>query len=248
MLARGGKFLGKLSNHCSVSTSLCLSSCFVYAFRGDGRDLAQIMLLTRFDLHAGKVDLDDMKFDELNGKTDWAAAAGEFCRKATPIAKLLSAIQACPARAESVSAQRQREQQIAGYVLLHVHRSCPAILDAHLEQLLDCLDPAVLTSAHSSTSRQIMTVMQDRAVPERLAAKLFDRAAELWLDNAQHIGTRARALQVLGHLADQYPGLGNEVVELARLVPTPLSPGLSSMRKRILQRALHWQQKASDIS
>ncbi len=184
-----------------------------------------------------------MTFGELCGKSDWQRCAERFCRKALPIQVLLNAFVYGldeRTREDAPMAQRARTQQLASYVLLQVYRVDPGAVHAAIEVFVLQLCGELGLNLHPSIDRQILTICQHAPIPERLAAKLFDRASAIWADLQQPIANRARALETLANLADQYPGLGTEVVQYADLAAEDPSPDIISIRRRVLVRSQRW--------
>jgi len=71
-------------------------------------------------------------FDTRLTKAQWLELTGQFCRKERDIQDLYDAL-------FSLS-PKQVKQQYAGYVLLHVHRTCPSLLTPKLPELVGLLD------------------------------------------------------------------------------------------------------------
>ena len=132
---------------------------------------------------------------------------------------------------------KQREQQYAGYILLHLHRDHPALVTPLLPKLIELLDEAHKQTRHISIPRQVFSVFQDRAVPEELAGLLFERAVGFFLDTSEPIAGRARALEAAANVASQHDGLWEEIAELTTLVGPEESAGVKSIAKRMGQLA-----------
>ncbi len=175
----------------------------------------------------------------MRNKGDWAAAATACCRDGRALATLLEAL-THPSTVPETSAAERHLQQRAGFVLLHVHRRCPKVLDAHLAPLLDLLDDegllagAAFAKTHASVPRQVFSVFQDRALKEELAGQVFAKAVDYFLSARQAIAVRARALDCAANVARQYPDLWPEVRTLAESIDTRSSAGLLSTRRRLL--------------
>ena len=150
-----------------------------------------------------------------------------FCRKAYPIEALLKGLQ--------TRSEGQVEQQRAGFLLLHVHRTCPRLLDGHLALLVDLLDGPEEATHHASYPRQAFSVLQDRPLAEAIAGRVFAKAVDYYLDRSLDVAVRVRALDAARNVATQYPGLWPEVRELAQLVGEEDRPGLRSLAGRILR-------------
>jgi len=169
-----------------------------------------------------------LTFETRLSKPQWLELTGEFCRKERNIQDLYDAL-------FSLS-PKQVKQQYAGYVLLHVHRTCPNLLSPKLPKLLTLLDKGAII--HSSIPRQLFSVLQDRALPEELAGEVFAKAVDHFLDMKQAIAVRARALECCENVASQYDGLWPEVYELANSIQPQDSAGMRSIGGRILRRAI----------
>ncbi len=167
-------------------------------------------------------------FDTRLSKAQWLELTGQFCRKERDIQDLFDAL-------FSLS-PKQVKQQYAGYVLLHVHRTCPSLLSPKLPELLTLLDKGA--RIHSSIPRQLFSILQDRDVPEELAGEVFAKAVDHFLDLKNAIAIRARALECCQNVASQYEGLWPEVYELANSIQPQDSAGMRSIGGRILRRAM----------
>ncbi len=167
-------------------------------------------------------------FSSCGSKEEWQEVANAICTGNLPLQDLLGAL-------HSTSPQ-QRQQQVAGYVLLQLARTCPASLDEHLQTLLELLDlPA--SAQHSSLPRQVFSVLQDRDLDEDLAGHVFAKAVDYFLDQQQAIAVRARALDVCANVATQYLGLWEEVTQLAQSIRPEEGAGMQSIRRRVLAQA-----------
>ena len=167
-------------------------------------------------------------FDTRLTKAQWLELTGQFCRKERDIQDLYDAL-------FSLS-PKQIKQQYAGYVLLHVHRTCPSLLTPKLPELVGLLDADAKT--HSSIPRQVYSILQDRPLPEELAGEVFAKAVDHFLDMRQAIAVRARALECCENVASQFEGLWPEVYELANSIQPQDSAGMRSIGGRISRRAL----------
>jgi len=174
-----------------------------------------------------------LTFETRLSKPQWLELAGQFCRKERDIQELYDAI-------FSLS-PKQVKQQYAGYVLLHVHRTCPALLTPKLPELLTLLDNGA--RIHTSIPRQLFSILQDRPLSEEIAGEVFAKAVDHFLDMKQQIAVRARALECCENVASQYDGLWPEVYELANSIQPQDSAGMRSIGGRILRRAMKEMEK-----
>ncbi len=175
-------------------------------------------------------------FDTRLSKAQWVELTGQFCRKERDIQDLYDALFLHSRNPKEV------KQQYAGYVLLHVHRTCPSLLSPKLPELVNLLDA---DDNHSSIPRQVFSVLQDRPLPEALAGEVFAKAVDHFLDMKQAIAVRARALECCENVASQYDGLWPEVYELANSIQPQDSAGMRSIGGRILRRALKELEKGA---
>ena len=171
------------------------------------------------------------------GRDQWDSLAAQVCADAGSLLELLDALEGIPLRDARGGQPTQRTQQLAGYVLLHVHRKCPEVLTPHLDRLHNLLLNTDQRPQHASIPRQLYSVFQDRAVPERLAGTLYARALDDFLARGQAVGIRARALQTCANIAAQYDGLWTELAAVAAEVSSLEPPGILSISRRVAKQA-----------
>lgn len=173
-----------------------------------------------------------LNFAQCRGKESWHHAAQDICAGAISLGELLDALRAPFSDAPDPDAIKR--QQYAGYVMLQVHRACPALLQAILDDLIDLLDHPQRN--HASMPRQVFSIFQEENLEEDRAGHVFAKAVGYFLVPSNPIAVRARALDCAANIARQYPGLWPEVELLAANVSDEESPGMRSIRKRILFR------------
>lgn len=175
-----------------------------------------------------------MDFAELRHRSQWEAAATQFCRRSVPVELIFEAMLA-PLHQRLASDLEVRRQQRASYVLLHVYRRCPQLLPQQGMVLLPLLERSAFAKTHPSVPRQLFSIWQSEKFSEDDAGQVFAKAVDFFLDSTKAVAVRARALDCAANVARQYPGLWPEVQVLAESIEEEESVGLRSVGRRILR-------------
>lgn len=104
-----------------------------------------------------------------------------------------------------------RVVQRAAWIMSHVAEKYPALLEPHLEKMINRMGDAGIPVA---VKRNVVRILQFIHVPESLQGPVMDYCFRFLEDPAETVAVRAFSMTVLANLAQQYPEIRNEIILL----------------------------------
>lgn len=127
-----------------------------------------------------------------------------------------------------------RVVQRAAWILSYVAEKHPAVVQPHLEKMVNRMGDAGIPVA---VKRNVVRVLQFMPIPENLQGPVMDYCFRFLEDPKETIAVRAFSMTVLANLAQQYPEIKNEIILLIEdQLREGASPGIRSRGKKTLEQ------------
>ena len=131
---------------------------------------------------------------------------------------------------------REREQQMASWVLSEVCDDRPELAKSWTGQMLSLLDEPL----HQGTHRNIIRSFQFMELPQRHHGMITDKMMAILADPYQPIASRAYAITVAMRMVQLYPELATEmkllIAEVLRVDPDPAVRSRAIKARKKLER------------
>ena len=125
-----------------------------------------------------------------------------------------------------------RLTQRAAWPLSYVAEKEPALIKTHLKFIISLLDKPL----HVAVKRNIIRLLQDVEVPEKLLGPVADKCFKYVIDKKETIAVRAFAIKVLYNICVKEPALKNELIPILEDILPYGSPGLKHRSKEYLSK------------
>ncbi|MDX1477202.1 MAG: hypothetical protein R3301_05820 [Saprospiraceae bacterium] len=125
-----------------------------------------------------------------------------------------------------------RLAQCASYTLMHCSNAHPELALPYLRSFLD----HARNPPHISVRRNVVRLLQLIDIPAELEGPVYDLCWQFAHDRKEAIAVRVFSLSVIASIAERYPELAPEVIDMARELAAAGSPGLRNRAGKVLKQ------------
>jgi len=128
--------------------------------------------------------------------------------------------------------EKWRYGQRSAWAIGRIGAKQPKLIAPYLAKMVEILDK----DTHDAVKRNTVRIFEDIDIPEDIEGELFDKCLAFVIDTKAAIAIRCFSLTICGKVAEKYPELQSEVVEVIKEYMPHGSAGFKVRCRRLINQ------------